>query len=382
MKKLVLMIAFIMFFCGCSNKKSIVLLKKSIEYGDILYEKDLIEIKGGKLINPDNLVNIKHLGTNKISVKYKNNNSDKIKKYQFNLDVTDKTKPVIISSKTYYLNKGEDDDLTKYIFCGDNYDRNIKCNVEGFYDIDKLGEYNLFFTATDTKNNTTKKPFKLVVKEKTNSSYDNEEYDYNSFIKDYKDENNLLGIDVSTWQGDIDWEKVKSSGVSFAFIRIGFGFSDDGENVLDNKYLKNIKEAKEAGVKVGVYFYSYATSIDEVVDQANWVLKTLDNEKLDLPVAFDFEEWSSFDDYELNIYDVNLFALKFLDIIKENGYEGILYGSANYLNDVFYIKKYPYWLAHYTTKTDFSKPYKVWQVASNGIVSGIDGYVDLDILYE
>ena len=164
-------------------------------------------------------------------------------------------------------------------------------------------------------------------------------------------------------------------------IRIGFGHNNKKENVLDNKFLQNIKNAKKAGLKVGIYFYSYAENEKQAKDQANWIIKTLNNEKLDLPIAFDWEDWEEFNNYNLSFIDLNNMAKVFFDTLNEKGYETMLYGSATYLNHIWDTANYKIWLAHYTTKTNYSNKYDMWQLTSSGVVNGIDGNVDINILY-
>ena len=182
-------------------------------------------------------------------------------------------------------------------------------------------------------------------------------------------------------QDDIDWKKVKNNGVEFAMIRIGFGHTNSGEIKLDNWYKNNIKKAKEQGIKVGLYFYSYASSIKEVQEQTKWILDTLDHEQLDLPIAFDWEDWGDFNSYKVSFKKLNDIAKTFISDIEKEGYTGMLYGSAYYLNRIWdnYDK---IWLAYYTDNNDYEKPFMMWQLTSTAEVNGIDGSVDVDILYK
>lgn len=383
MKKIILCL-LILLVSGCSknsdNTTTIKLTKTNIEYGEEIALNDFITIENGKITSKDDEINTEELGKQKIVINYLDSNNS-TKTFTTNIVVVDTTAPVIFNSNTYYLEQGKDEDLISKIFCGDNYDRDLKCLLEGTYDINVLGEYNLSFTATDSSNNTTKKEFKLIVKEEITNEYDDSYYQISDLISNYKTKDTMIGIDVSTWQGDIDWQKVKKAGIEFAFIRIGYGYNDEGKNVLDNKFHNNLKNAKEAGILVGLYFYSYAKTEKEAIDQANWIIDTLNNEKLDLPIAFDWEDWSDFSNYKFNFLDLNKIAKAFLTTIENNNYQGMIYGSANYLNRVWNLPKYTTWLAHYTNKTDYEKDYYVWQLANNGQVSGIYAYVDLDILY-
>lgn len=383
MKKIIILILVILL-CGCNNKNTTIInLNKNlnIEVGESVYLYDLVNIENGSFITKNYLIDTNKIGTKDISFTYKASNN-KNEKYSFKVNIIDTTPPVILSDTTYEIEKGKKFNINSRPLCGDNYDRNIKCEIIGNYDTNKIGSYQLKFSATDTSKNKTEKDFTLIVKDKTNSSSYNPKPKYlKDIIKNYKTSKNEIGIDVSTWQGDIDFNKVKEDGVSFVMIRIGFGHNNKKENVLDNKFLQNIKNAKKAGLKVGIYFYSYAENEKQAKDQANWIIKTLNNEKLDLPIAFDWEDWEEFNNYNLSFIDLNNMAKVFFDTLNEKGYETMLYGSATYLNHIWDTANYKIWLAHYTTKTDYSNKYDMWQLTSSGVVNGIDGNVDINILY-
>ena len=125
-----------------------------------------------------------------------------------------------------------------------------------------------------------------------------------------------------------------------------------------------------------------ASSKKEASKQASWVIKTLNNEKLELPIVFDWENFTSFNSYNLNFNDINSIALSYLDTLKKNGYDGMLYSSKNYLENIWNIDNYSVWLAHYTNNTNYSGKYKVWQLTNNAKIDGIDNLVDVDILYK
>lgn len=383
MKRIIIFVLVILL-CGCNNKNTTIInLNKNlnIEVGESVYLYDLVNIKNGSFITKNYLIDTSKLGNKKIAFNYETNNNKK-EKYSFKVNIIDTTPPVILSNSTYEIEKGKKFNISSSPLCGDNYDRNIKCEILGDYNTNKIGSYKLKFSATDTSKNKTEKDFTLIVKDKINSSSYNPSSKYlKDIIKNYKTNKNEIGIDVSTWQGDIDFNKVKEDGASFVMIRIGFGHNNRNENVLDNKFLQNIKNAKKAGLKVGIYFYSYAENEKQAKDQANWIIKTLNNEKLDLPIAFDWEDWEEFNNYNLSFIDLNNMAKVFFDILNEKGYETMLYGSATYLNHIWDTTNYKIWLAHYTTKTDYSNKYDMWQLTSSGVVNGIDGNVDINILY-
>ncbi len=286
-----------------------------------------------------------------------------------------------MASSTREIEKGDKTSLTKGIVCADNYDSKIECTVEGDYDINKIGEYSLKYVAVDVNNNKTEKEFKLVVKNKiTNSSSSNTIY-MKDIIKNYKNDNTEIGIDVSRWQGnDINFNKVKNSGVSFVMLRMGLQNGYGGDYELDRYFKINIEKALKTGLKVGVYFYSYADSKEEAIKQANWIVDNIKEYNITLPIAFDWEDWSNYNKLDLNLIDFNEIAYTFMDTIESKGYESILYGSKNYLEKIWNPKDYKIWLAHYTDKTTYDKEYMMWQLTNCGNVDGIYGYVDIDIM--
>ena len=386
MKK-IMIVCFLLCLFGCAkvetvskNETNIIVSENlNIEYRQIKYLYDLVDIDNGTFITENFLINSDKLGSQIISFKYKDINKNELT-YEFKVEVKDTTKPLIFASKRYTTEKGEEIDLVSKAICGDNYTREMKCNIEGSYDINKVGEYTFKFTTTDELGNYNEKESKLVVKEKVENSIDEPIY-IKDFITEHKNNNTMIGIDVSTWQGTIDWEKVKSDGVEFAIIRIGYGH-DDGKMVIDKRFKSNFKNVKDANIPVGIYFYSYAKNTVEAREQAKWIIDFLNGETLDLPIAFDWENWSSFMSYKLNFHDLNDIANAFLEEITKSGYKAINYGSATYLEKIWDTPSYPTWLAYYTDTNDFEEEFYIWQKTNSGKVNGISGYVDLNILYK
>ena len=141
--------------------------------------------------------------------------------------------------------------------------------------------------------------------------------------------------------------------------------------------------ARHAGLKVGVYFYSYDSNENDVRASAAWIIKTLGEKPLDLPVAFDWEDFGVFQSYDMSFYGLNKLYDAFAGEITAAGYDCMLYGSKNYLEKIWTdTKERPVWLAHYTDKTDYGDPYMMWQASCTGRINGIKGDVDMDILYE
>lgn len=190
----------------------------------------------------------------------------------------------------------------------------------------------------------------------------------------------VKGIDVSSWQGDIDWNKVKNAGVEFAIIRTGYGRS--AENQIDTKYNQNIKGAKDAGIKVGCYHYSYAESPEDAINEAEFCLSILNGEKLDLPIYFDIE-----DDSIANKHDKKIrtqMCINFCSRIEKAGYWAGVYANKNwfdnYINYDELKSRYTLWLAHYGIDSP-SLSCDIWQHTSSGQVDGISGNVDMNYMY-
>ena len=328
-------------------------------------------------------LNTKKVGKHSYTLNYKNDDN-RLASYTFTYQVVDKTPPVISLSSLYYVDLGSTEDFAKEVFCGDNYDDNPTCQVVGNYDFNTLGDYPLVYEAIDSSGNVTKKDFTITVREKRDyqGSSNKETVDFKDFYNENKTDNTLIGIDVSKWQGDIDYDKVKESGVEFAFLRIGTRSGIDGEFILDPKFKRNLEGFKKVGIKTGVYFYSYAKNKKDAKKEAEFVLKELNGNDLALPIVFDWENFSIYQEFNLSFYHLEEVVETFLTTIEKENYQGMLYGSKYYLENVFTNNNYATWLAHYTDTTTYQKDYNVWQKTDRGKVEGIDTLVDLDILYK
>lgn len=205
----------------------------------------------------------------------------------------------------------------------------------------------------------------------------------------FDDMDKIYGIDVSYFQYDIDWSKVKND-VDFAIIRVGYrGYGESGDLVLDYKFKENIKEAKEAGLEVGVYFYTQAITAPEAREEADYVYKYIKNYELELPVFYDIEsvDWDSgrLDNADLTVAERTKLCRAFCNRMISYGYESGVYANMNWLNNLIdgeYLgTKYPIWLANYTNQTTYDKEYQTWQFSSTGKISGISTNVDLNVDY-
>lgn len=193
----------------------------------------------------------------------------------------------------------------------------------------------------------------------------------------------VLGIDVSSWNRDIDWKKVKNSGVSFVIIRVGFRGSSSGSLVEDLYFEKNIKGATEAGLNVGVYFFSQAITKAEAVEEASMVLDKIKNYKITYPVFIDTEPSGGRADSMSKAQRTEV-CKAFCETIKKAGYDAGVYSSKNYFNNklnVSELSSYKIWVAQYASACDYKGKYDMWQFSSTGNISGISGNVDLNYSY-
>lgn len=195
----------------------------------------------------------------------------------------------------------------------------------------------------------------------------------------------IPGIDVSEFQNKVNWEKVKKAGAEFAIIRLGYSSAGDGSLHLDARYEENIKGALDAGIKVGVYFFSQAIDTDEAVSEAEYVAKHLRGYDITGPVAFDMEPVGEDDRIEdLTRDDKTEIADAFCRAIESHGYRSMIYGNpswiSNHLN-LSYLTDHNIWLAHYTWATDYPYEFAMWQYSSEGKVDGIKGNVDLNMYF-
>ncbi len=201
-----------------------------------------------------------------------------------------------------------------------------------------------------------------------------------------------LGIDVSTYQNTIDWNRVKAAGIEFVFIRLGFRGYGTGKLVADSMFRKNISGAMAAGLKVGVYFYSQAINEQEAVEEASMCLQLLEGYGgLQFPVAIDVEYATSSltgRADRLTRDERTRVCIAFCETVKNAGYIPAVYANKDFLENKLYassISNYIIWLAHYTGSVDVKSSYKgrydIWQYTSRGTVDGISGPVDMNISY-
>ena len=193
------------------------------------------------------------------------------------------------------------------------------------------------------------------------------------------------GIDVSSHQGKIDWEAVAQDGVEFAFIRVGFRGYGTGKLVEDEMFEKNIEGAAAAGIKVGAYLFSQAVTSEELLEEADMVLRKLAPYRLDCPVVFDVEKVSGTARMnELSVEERTELTKLFCETVAAAGYKPMIYhnteGGALML-DLTQLEEYDKWYACYSDQMFYPYEYKVWQYTDKGSVQGIETAVDMNISF-
>lgn len=211
-------------------------------------------------------------------------------------------------------------------------------------------------------------------------------YSHNSKFSSYDVKN---GIDVSQWQGEIDWEKVKASGIDFAIIRVAYRAYGSGVLYADESYQENLQGALDAGLDVGIYIFSQAVSCTEAAQEASYAINLAKNYSYTLPVVMDFEYASGnsgrLAEAKLTVSQATTICNYFCYTVEKYNKVGMLYANKSLLTDdvdaADISSKYPVWLAHYTASTSYSGDYSYWQYSSTGTVPGISGNVDMDFRY-
>ena len=198
--------------------------------------------------------------------------------------------------------------------------------------------------------------------------------------------NAKVGIDVSKWNKEIDWDKVKNAGVQFAIIRAGYRGSVTGSLVEDPMFVTNMKGAQAAGIPVGVYFFTQAVDEKEAVEEASAVIELIRDYRLNYPVFIDTEGAGGNGRADsLDAETRTLVCEAFCRTIENAGYTAGVYASRNWYNNNLQtarLENYHIWLAEYRSVPLYQGYYKTWQYTSKGKVDGIEGRVDMNITYE
>ena len=353
----------------------------TVEAGADLTLEDFITDRNVELKDGDVMLDTSELGDFDVDILYLYEGAEFTQTLRYR--VTDTTEPHIINPGWNTNHKvGTDFVLSDYIGFADNFDANPELSFEGELDPDTVGSYPLVATVTDSSGNAVSWDLTINVVEEVPKSVDTHpRVDYSDFISRYDDGNVRFGIDVSAWQGNVDYQAVRDAGCSFVIIRVGYYYS----KITPDKYFRqNLKNAADAGLDVGIYFYTTDRNEDDVREHVQWIAEQLDGQKLDLPIAFDWEEFTNFQQYGMSIRNLNDVYAAFADEVIKQGYEPMLYSSKNFLQTIWSEKSKkiaPVWLAHYVNETTYEGEYEIWQESAYGRIPGIDGDVDMDIQY-
>ena len=301
---------------------------------------------------------------------------------RFEIIVNDVEAPLVLrSGDGTVIKRGERFNILDHISYGDNVDPKPELSVKGQVNTNRRGYYNLEATLTDASGNSTTWDLQVEVVDKVpQDNSDDYVYPFEDFKKEYEAPGRRLGIDVSEWQDVIDFEAIKKAGCEFVIIRIGFSY--EGQLTLDQCFKQNIEGAKKAGLPVGVYLFSYDNTKEYLLSSLEAVFEELKDEELELPVVFDWENFSKFQRYEMSFKDLNKLYDVFEKEVTDRGYQSMLYGSSYYLRTLWkHLDTRPVWLAVYADWPTYEHPYEFWQVSDHGTIDGIDGYVDFNIQF-
>ncbi|MCD7835837.1 MAG: glycoside hydrolase family 25 protein [Lachnospiraceae bacterium] len=194
------------------------------------------------------------------------------------------------------------------------------------------------------------------------------------------------GVDISKYDDYVDFVKLKKAGISFVMIRVGARGYGSGQLVLDEYFADNIKRASDAGLQIGVYFYSQAVTEDEAIEEANMVLENIRDYKVEYPVAYDMEFVAN-DDARIDTLsraEKTSIAKAFLETIENAGYNPIIYGNKEWLIkeiDMSKLTAYDVWLSQIADVPDYPYKFTMWQYKDDAAVDGIAGYASLNISF-
>lgn len=197
----------------------------------------------------------------------------------------------------------------------------------------------------------------------------------------------LLGIDVSSHQGVIEWDKVAATDIAFAMVRVGYRGYEVGNICEDTMWKTNLQGARDNGLLVGVYFFSQAINAEEALEEAEFVLELLDGVQLDLPVVFDWEPvGDSARTAHMDAATLNACTVTYCDAMEAAGYQPMVYFNMDLSSRLLSLTQmqeegYHFWLAMYTDRMTYPYRINMWQYSDGGSVPGISGNVDMNLYF-
>lgn len=247
----------------------------------------------------------------------------------------------------------------------------------------------VFFIGSITKTDKKEEPVeKIPVSSKIDIDLNKIESISGKYSYDDEKYSSMFGIDISEFNGEIDWAKVKQDNVEFVFIRIGRRGATSGLLYDDETFEINYHGARENGIKIGVYFFSQAFDQKEAIEEAKWVINKLSDKQIELPIVLDCEEvvledeTPRIDSLDAKQHTDN--ALAFLKEIEANGYQAMLYTYPYWANNYYEMDRfsdYSIWLAYYDDNPDVDYSFAMWQYSNTGTINGIKGDVDMNIMF-
>ena len=215
------------------------------------------------------------------------------------------------------------------------------------------------------------------------------DYDYGLLSKEngiVSYPNTYQGIDVSKFSGTIDWQKVKDSGVYFAMIRAGYRGYSEGALNKDAYFEENAQGCNDVGIKLGVYFFSQAISVEEAIEEASFVINLCKNYKVEFPICFDMEEISGTNARanSLSKEEVTKITLAFCNTVREAGYTPIIYANSHWIFsklDLEAVENIDKWYAQYASEPYLPYQFSMWQYTSSATIPGISNNADRNIAF-
>ncbi len=304
--------------------------------------------------------------------------------------------PVFISyPRTISLQKGKEFVPGNYVGYIDDTDRDVELKVTGEVDNNTVGEYPIQMTITDDAGNSktidvtvkvyakkptpTKKPTSSTSKTSSTGTTKSKKPSFADLKSKYETGNAFIGIDVSKYQGNIDFQKVKDAGCHFVILRMAI--YNNGKFGIDTKFEENYKKAKEAGLLIGVYYYSVDNTEKLMKEHCAELAKALKGKEIDFPVAYDFEKWKGFQNLKMNSSDLNNMFYLFCSEMESYGYDAMIYANPYFLRNWFKPGHYKIWLADWKTQPSYVGTFYFWQFSATGRIPGIQGDVDVNVYY-
>ena len=208
------------------------------------------------------------------------------------------------------------------------------------------------------------------------------QYNQNNYLYCLQ-QDSFPGVDVSAFQGDIDWQQVKDSGIRFAILRIGYRGYESGKLVEDEYIRQNLEKTAEVGLPIGVYFFSQALTVKEVDQEIEFMLEILGDRELEMPIVLDWEiPTADARTAKMDADTLTELQTHFCTTMEEKGYTPMIYFNWHQSNTLLHLtdlERWPFWLALYSDRMTYPHHVELWQYTDQGKVPGISGNVDLNL---